>query len=933
MWVMGSARVPDTRFPFCFLHRFLPVRASWRNLPFLPFLAATVCVGLGGVAGCDGQADPVGAGCVSELEQFQREVSLPVLEKRCQACHTATGVARHSKLVLATPSESNYLSRNLEALRALANYEYDSVPLLLAKPTNSVAHGGGARIDVGGAEYKALERLLARFDAPVSCNPQNGAGGLLDRVQFADLGETLRRAKLQLLGELPTDSEFEQMATGEAEQAFRELVAGYMTDTRFLDRVVRWTNERLHTDKYLGGRRALDLLDPEDFPDRYYFDALEGAEHELAKRHANDGVAREPLNLVAWVVGQGRPFTEILTADYMVLNPYAAQAYGVWDAPFADPTDPSELLPVLVGGMPHAGVLTSPMFLNRFPTTDTNLNRHRSRWVWRLFLATDVLEAGERPLDPTQVKDHNPTMNNPVCAKCHAEVDPVAGAFQNWDDRGRLRPPEEGWPEHLRPPGFGGEAIPADQRARSLQWLGDRIVADERFALAAVELVYQGLIGREPVHNPTDPTDPAYDARLAFYTLEQQLLHDLASTLRAAEMDLRVVVPELLLSPFYRAVAAAGELSAEEAAALAPLGTAQVLGPERLHDRIVAVTGYPWQRRVGDKGHLLDPNELNGVDMATNSHTVGTRHQWSGKLAAGYPALAALIAGIDAGGSPLAFLTFGGYDFTSGVVAPTRLGNLGALQRIAFPNRVDGDPADDTFHSPVVWERIQAAQRGRRDVLLGRGLVPRAHAAVSRLFAARDSDNELRHLTDTLPSTLADNALQRQVQLSMAAFRSGVAKCASLTRGGFDTHGNHDAQHVPRLADLLAGVDFAWQEAERLDLADDLVVVIGSDFGRTPHYNGGGGKDHWSVSSMILMGHGIVGDRVVGATTHRQEPVEVHPATLTTAPAVGGIRLEPKHVHRALRALAGVSDDALVAGSFPLADAQDLPLLDGGDAG
>ena len=45
---------------------------------------------------------------------------------------------------------------------------------------------------------------------------------------------------------------------------------------------------------------------------------------------------------------------------------------------------------------------------------------------------------------------------------------------------------------------------------------------------------------------------------------------------------------------------------------------------------------------------------LNGIDTSTNNHDAGSRTMWSGRLAEGYPSLAALIAANKGGGSPMA---------------------------------------------------------------------------------------------------------------------------------------------------------------------------------------------------------------------------------------------------------------------------------------
>ena len=53
--------------------------------------------------------------------------------------------------------------------------------------------------------------------------------------------------------------------------------------------------------------------------------------------------------------------------------------------------------------------------------------------------------------------------------------------------------------------------------------------------------------------------------------------------------------------------------------------------------------------------------------------------------------------------------------------------------------------------------------------------------------------------------------------------------------------------------ELTQGLDYLWTYAESLGIADRLVVVVGSDFSRTPHYNETNGKDHWPIGSFMVM--------------------------------------------------------------------------------
>jgi uncharacterized protein (DUF1501 family) len=316
---------------------------------------------------------------------------------------------------------------------------------------------------------------------------------------------------------------------------------------------------------------------------------------------------------------------------------------------------------------------------------------------------------------------------------------------------------------------------------------------------------------------------------------------------------------------------------------------------------------------------------VNGVDTATNSHDVGTRHTWSGSLLEHRPSFGALVAGAKAPTAPLGFITNGGYDETAGVVPLTRVGNLDAVRRIAFPNVVWPGGAPDQFHTDATAQRIAEARRARLEAQAAKQTLPREQAARAMLVTARAGQGDLKRLTDFLPKELEKQSLKAQVQVAMAAYRAGICVAANLVLGGFDTHGNHDDTHHQRLADLTDGLDFLLAEIDKYpETAGNVVCVVGSDFGRTPYYNTGNGKDHWSITSVVAFGKGIPGDRVVGGTTDGFEPRTVDPKTL--APSEAGVRIKPGHVQKALRKVAGISASPVVK-PFAVAEAEELALF------
>ncbi|MEX1027041.1 MAG: DUF1501 domain-containing protein [Candidatus Paceibacterota bacterium] len=166
----------------------------------------------------------------------------------------------------------------------------------------------------------------------------------------------------------------------------------------------------------------------------------------------------------------------------------------------------------------------------------------------------------------------------------------------------------------------------------------------------------------------------------------------------------------------------------------------------------------------------------------------------------------------------------------------------------------------------------------------------------------------------------------QQAEIALTSFKAGVCVSANLTIGQFDSHANNDRDQMKLIPELLAGVDYLVRRAEDLHIRDKLVIVMQSEMGRTPNYNKGDGKDHWSIGSILFMGAGIKGNRVLGATDEKQFLVPVNPRTLALD-RQSGVRVRPEHIHLALRELAGIESHSF-SKKFPL-DVADTERLSG----
>jgi len=329
---------------------------------------------------------------------------------------------------------------------------------------------------------------------------------------------------------------------------------------------------------------------------------------------------------------------------------------------------------------------------------------------------------------------------------------------------------------------------------------------------------------------------------------------------------------------------------------------------------------------------------INGVDAQTNSHTVGVVHNWSGRNSEGYPAMTALLAAAYGNELPVSYLSFGGYSRTGGVTRYTRLNNANLLRSIAVPDVVSDDPnrryigeadwASLRSRLAVATERLAAAPGLLPDEARNRNLYRTAFEASEGLKAYADAippEDSLEQPQDIQPTpdSTYRSELRRQAQLAVLAFKSGVAVSADLWLGGFDTHDDHDANQGALLANLTDSVDYLWDYAEVHGVAGRLVVVIGSDFGRTNFYNSQNGKDHWPIGSYVIMEKDQPWtNRVVGETDGLHFAQKINPATLDRDDTNGTI-IYPKHVHKALRRYLGISNSP-GALRFPFGSTEDF---------
>jgi hypothetical protein len=316
-------------------------------------------------------------------------------------------------------------------------------------------------------------------------------------------------------------------------------------------------------------------------------------------------------------------------------------------------------------------------------------------------------------------------------------------------------------------------------------------------------------------------------------------------------------------------------------------------------------------------GELLT---VNGLDYSVNNHSPGARYMATGKLdSLAYPTFAALVAACKGPSCPLSFLTFGNYSATGNVVAMSRVPYLPSLQKIANADCVEGN-LRSPYHDDFALSRIEQALGEQRQAQAAQPRLPREERAMSMLYAAQVNSKALQRVAPHIPSENPKERLAQQAEIALASFKAGVCVSANLSIGQFDSHANNDADQMKLIPEFLAGIAYVLRRAEALKIREKLVIIVQSEMGRTPTYNQGNGKDHWSVGSIMFLGPGIKGNRVIGATDEKQFGVPLNPQSLA-CDKDKGIKIRPEHIHTALREYAGIAAHPL-SKKFPLGVAE-----------
>ena len=120
-----------------------------------------------------------------------------------------------------------------------------------------------------------------------------------------------------------------------------------------------------------------------------------------------------------------------------------------------------------------------------------------------------------------------------------------------------------------------------------------------------------------------------------------------------------------------------------------------------------------------------------------------------------------------------------------------------------------------------------------------------------------------------------------RIPTAFLALKSGLSPFITCSLNGYDTHINHFDQHIETMNGFASRLNTFVSDLSTTPDPDDsskmlsetTLIVILSEFCRTPHLNAGQGTDHWQSASGIIMGPGVADNSIIGATDDNAKPL------------------------------------------------------------
>ena len=239
--------------------------------------------------------------------------------------------------------------------------------------------------------------------------------------------------------------------------------------------------------------------------------------------------------------------------------------------------------------------------------------------------------------------------------------------------------------------------------------------------------------------------------------------------------------------------------------------------------------------------------------------------------------------------------TYAGSGYLSSAYAPFSLGADPAsggfsVQDLTLPGGVDRKRFDSRKNMLEAVNEHFATKEKADGLVAMDTFYERAYSLISS-EKAREAFN-----INAEPAKLRDeygrNAAGQRMLLARRLVGAGV-RFVSLTYGGWDMHGSIKQSMAGQLPQFDQAFASLIRDLDQSGLLKSTLVMVSSEFGRTPKINASAGRDHWpKVFSVVLAGGGIKAGHIYGtsdatATEPENDPLTVEDLAATVYHLLG----------------------------------------------
>jgi uncharacterized protein (DUF1501 family) len=231
---------------------------------------------------------------------------------------------------------------------------------------------------------------------------------------------------------------------------------------------------------------------------------------------------------------------------------------------------------------------------------------------------------------------------------------------------------------------------------------------------------------------------------------------------------------------------------------------------------------------------------------------------------------------------------FAGTGYLSSSFGPFSLGSDPAdknftVRDLNLPNGVDATRFDRR-RTALAAVNDYFAKKEKSDTLSAMDtFYDRAYSLISS-EKAREAFN-IAAEPEAIRNEYGMNQAGQRMLMARRLVAAGV-RFVSLSYGGWDMHTNITAGMRGSMPPFDQAFAALIRDLDRTGLLNETLVMVSSEFGRTPKINGTAGRDHWpKVFSVVLAGGGIKQGMIYGASNavaSEPEKDEIGPTDLAT---------------------------------------------------